>query len=153
MATVTKRELIERIAAQSGQRRSAVKETVQQFLDAVIDELGKGNRLEFRDFGVFEVKLRAARRAQNPKTLERVDVPSKQTVKFKPGRRMRELLDIDGDYGSDDMADGHDDDGDEHGPSSQQTGSKTGANSPAPSILEHKPETKSRAASNSSTEE
>jgi len=100
MSTVTKRELIERIAALTGQRRSAVKETVQQFLDAVIDELGKGNRLEFRDFGVFEVKQRAARRAQNPKTLQRVDVPSKKTVKFKPGRRMRELLDIEGD-GSD----------------------------------------------------
>ncbi len=93
MATVTKRELIERIAAATGLSRTQVKEAVQQFLDEMIIELGKGNRLEFRDFGVFEVKTRAARRAQNPKTLERVDVPAKQTVKFKPGRRMRELLD------------------------------------------------------------
>lgn len=93
MATVTKRELIERIATQTGLRRTAVKEALQCFLDEIITELGKGNRLEFRDFGVFEVKVRAARRAQNPKTLERVDVPSKHTVKFKPGRRMRELLD------------------------------------------------------------
>lgn len=93
MATVTKRELIERIATSTGLKRSSVKDALQCFLDEVIVELGKGNRLEFRDFGVFEVKTRAARRAQNPKTLERVDVPSKQTVKFKPGRRMRELLD------------------------------------------------------------
>ncbi len=92
MATVTKRELIERIATQTGLRRTAVKEALQCFLDEIIAELGKGNRLEFRDFGVFEVKVRAARRAQNPKTLERVDVPRKHTVKFKPGRRMRELL-------------------------------------------------------------
>jgi len=42
---------------------------VQKFLDEVIKELGKGNRLEFRDFGVFETKIRKARRAQNPKTL------------------------------------------------------------------------------------
>ena len=95
MATVTKRELIDRIASATGLKRASVKDAVQCFLDEVIVELGKGNRLEFRDFGVFEVKTRAARRAQNPKTLERVDVPSKQTVKFKPGRRMRELLETD----------------------------------------------------------
>jgi len=58
----------------------------------VIDEIAEGNRLEFRDFGVFEVKHRAPRMAQNPKTLERVPVPAKRTVKFKAGRRMRESL-------------------------------------------------------------
>ncbi|NLX14355.1 MAG: integration host factor subunit beta, partial [Phycisphaerales bacterium] len=51
-----------------------------------------GNRLEFRDFGVFESKVRAARTAQNPKTLERVSVPSKRTVKFKVGRLMKQKL-------------------------------------------------------------
>ena len=58
----------------------------------VIDELGRGNRLEFRDFGVFEIKERAPRVAQNPKTLERVQVPARRTVKFKVGRLMRETL-------------------------------------------------------------
>ena len=57
--------------------------------DEVIAELGRGNRLEFRDFGVFESKQRAARVAQNPKTMERVPVPSKRTVKFKVGRMMK----------------------------------------------------------------
>ena len=52
----------------------------------------KNNRLEFRDFGVFETRTRAARVAQNPKTLERVEVPAKRTVKFKMGRLMRENL-------------------------------------------------------------
>ncbi len=93
MATVTKRELVERIAARTKMTRTAVKKVLQTFLDEIVNELGQGNRLEFRDFGVFEVKTRAARRAQNPKTLERVDVPSKLAVKFKPGRRMKELLD------------------------------------------------------------
>ena len=58
-------------------------------LDEVIEELGRGNRLEFRDFGVFEIRERAPRQAQNPKTLERVDVPARRTVKFKTGRLMK----------------------------------------------------------------
>lgn len=92
MATTTKKDLIDRIADTTQQRRSDVKRTVQAFLDQVIDELGQGNRLEFRDFGVFEIKERAPRMAQNPKTLERVHVPARKTVKFKVGRLMRETL-------------------------------------------------------------
>ena len=92
MATITKKELIDRIADGTGQRRVQVKRVVQQFLDEVIGELGKGNRLEFRDFGVFETKLRKARRAQNPKTLQPVEVPEKRTVKFKVGRLMKQKL-------------------------------------------------------------
>lgn len=90
--TVTKKELIDRIAAATGQKRIIVKQTVQTFLEQVIIELGKGHRLEFRDFGVFEIKQRAPRMAQNPKTLARVEVPAKRTVKFKVGRLMKECL-------------------------------------------------------------
>ena len=89
MVTVTKKELIDRISDQLGHKRVTVKRVVQQFLDEVVSELGRGNRLEFRDFGVFECKQRAARVAQNPKTMERVSVPSKRTVKFKVGRLMK----------------------------------------------------------------
>jgi integration host factor subunit beta len=92
MPTTTKKDLIDRIADTTQQRRADVKRTVQAFLDQVIDELGRGNRLEFRDFGVFEIKERAPRVAQNPKTLERVQVPARRTVKFKVGRLMRETL-------------------------------------------------------------
>ena len=92
MATTTKKELIDRISSATGEKRIAVKNTVQLFLNQIIIELGKGNRLEFRDFGVFEVKLRRARRAQNPKTLEPVQVAAKRTVKFKPGRLMKQTL-------------------------------------------------------------
>src|SRR5512146_812231 len=92
MATITKNELIDRIADGTTQRRVQVKRVVQQFLDEVIGELGRGNRLEFRDFGVFETKLRKARKAQNPKTLEPVAVPEKRTVKFKVGRLMKQKL-------------------------------------------------------------
>lgn len=89
MATVTKKDLVDRIAEQTGQKRTVVKNTIQAFLDQIIEELANDNRLEFRDFGVFEVKERAARVAQNPKTLERVQVPAKRTVKFKVGRLMK----------------------------------------------------------------
>ena len=92
MATRTKKELIDRIAEQTSAKRVQVKKIVQQFLDEVVSELGNGNRLEFRDFGVFETKVRKARKAQNPKTLEPVEVPEKRTVKFKVGRLMKQKL-------------------------------------------------------------
>jgi len=92
MATITKKDLVDRIAEATDQRRVHVKRTIQAFLDEIVSELGNGNRLEFRDFGVFEIRARAARTAQNPKTLERVQVPAKRAVKFKPGRLMRQTL-------------------------------------------------------------
>lgn len=96
MATITKKELIDRISEKTNSKRVVVKRIVQCFLDEIIDELGHDNRLEFRDFGVFESKRRAARVAQNPKTLERVQVPPKRTVKFKVGRLMKMRLAKDG---------------------------------------------------------
>jgi integration host factor subunit beta len=93
MATVTKKELIDRIAERTQAKRVIVKRIIQSFLNEVVRELCQNNnRLEFRDFGVFETRTRAARTAQNPKTLERVEVPTKRTVKFKMGRLMRENL-------------------------------------------------------------
>ena len=89
MATTTKKDLIDSIADETGQKRAVVKQIVQAFLDNVVHELGNGNRLEFRDFGVFEIRQRAPRIAQNPKTLERVPVPARKTVKFKVGRLMK----------------------------------------------------------------
>ena len=93
MSTTTKKELIDRIADKTKYKRSDVREIVQAFLDNVITELGNGNRLEFRDFGVFEIRNRAPRMAQNPRTLERVPVPARRTVKFKVGRLMKQAID------------------------------------------------------------
>ena len=92
MSTITKRELVDRIVQSTQAKRMLVKATVRNFLDEIISELAKGNRLEFRDFGVFENVTRAARVAQNPKTLEQVHVPSKRVVKFKMGRLMKQKL-------------------------------------------------------------
>lgn len=92
--TITKKELVSRIADRTGQTKVVTKDIIQMFLDEIINELGKGNRLEFREFGVFEIKERAARKAQNPRTLEKVDVPAKKVVKFKVGRLMKERVGI-----------------------------------------------------------
>jgi len=92
MSTITKKELIDRIAEATQAKRVVVKRIVQSFLDEIINELAVDNRLEFRDFGVLETRTRSARTAQNPKTLERVQVPPKRSVKFKMGRLMKEKL-------------------------------------------------------------
>ena len=92
MSTITKKDLIDRIADQEGCKRVLVKRVVQTFLDAIVQELGNGNRLEFRDFGVFESRLRAPRQAQNPKTMDKVRVPARRAVKFKVGRVMKAHL-------------------------------------------------------------
>ncbi|MBX3372925.1 MAG: HU family DNA-binding protein [Phycisphaeraceae bacterium] len=97
MATTTKKDLIDRITAETGEKRLAVRRIVQAFLNSVIDELRAGNRLEFRDFGVFEPRERAPRIAQNPKTLEQVPVPARRTIKFKAGRLMKLAMDSDAD--------------------------------------------------------
>jgi integration host factor subunit beta len=92
MATMAKKDLIEQIAESTKTKPSTVRTVVQGFLNEITSELGKGNRLEFRDFGVFELRKQAAREAHNPKTLEPVNVPAKRVVRFKMGRIMREKL-------------------------------------------------------------
>jgi len=106
MATISKKELASRIADSTQTKQVMVKHIIQAFLDEIINELSKGNRLEFRDFGVFETRTslefrdfgvfetrtRTARTAQNPKTLEPVEVPAKRTVKFKMGRLLKQGL-------------------------------------------------------------
>jgi nucleoid DNA-binding protein len=92
MATITKKELVDRIAEITQSQHVVVRQIVQSFLDEVISELAKDNRFEFRDFGVFECHTRAARTSQNPKTLRKVAVPAKRTVKFKMGRILRQKM-------------------------------------------------------------
>jgi integration host factor subunit beta len=93
MVTVTKKVLIDRVADRAKLKRALVRTVLEELLEQVTHELASGNRLELRHFGVFVVKHRAPRVAQNPKTLQRVQVPPKRTVKFKSGRDMRNRLD------------------------------------------------------------
>ena len=92
MSTTTKKELVDRIAQSTQAKRTLVKATIQNVLDEIVAELAKGNRLEFRDFGVLEPREHAPRTAQNPETLERIHAPAKRVVKFKMGRLMKQKL-------------------------------------------------------------
>ena len=94
MATITKKELAYRIAEKTGQKKVVVKRIIQEFITEITNELSRGNRLEFREFGVFEIKTRAARKARNPRTGVRVDVPSKAVVHFKAGRAMKDKVQV-----------------------------------------------------------
>lgn len=91
---VTKKEIVKDIADILGLTQLKTKEIVQMTFDAIIETLvnNDDHRIELRNFGVFEVKQRAARKARNPRTGERVDVPPKNVVTFKPGKRMEELV-------------------------------------------------------------
>ncbi len=92
MRTITKRELVHRIAEEVQVSKADARKVVQTFLDLITEELGRGNRIEFRKFGVFEVRKRKPRVGQNPKTLEKVQVPGRRVVKFKEGRDLKERL-------------------------------------------------------------
>ena len=90
--TITKKELVARIAERTVQTKVVVRDILQMFLDEIIAELGRGNRLEFREFGVFEIKERAARKAHNPRTLEEVSVPAKRVVKFRVAKAAKDAI-------------------------------------------------------------
>jgi integration host factor subunit beta len=94
MATISKKDIVNKIAEQTQAKKIVVRDVVQSFIDEMVSELAKGNRLEFRDFGVFEVRTRPPRIAQNPKTLEKVQVEAKRTVKFKMGRFMKQKIEV-----------------------------------------------------------
>ena len=91
MAT-TKKNLIDRIAETTGEQQSLTKKVIQRFFDEIIAALAGGNRLEFRDFGVFETRVTRARMAQNPRTLKKVRVPAKRRVVFRAGRAVTQRL-------------------------------------------------------------
>jgi nucleoid DNA-binding protein len=89
---VTKKEIVKQIAERIGLTQLKTKEIVQQTFDAIVETLLEVGRIELRNFGVFEVKQRKARKARNPRTGDKVDVPPKNVVTFKPGKEMEERI-------------------------------------------------------------
>ena len=89
---MTKKEIVKQIADRLGLTQLKTKEIVQQTFDAIVDTLIEDGRIELRNFGVFEVKQRKARKARNPRTGAAVDVPPKNVVTFKPGKIMEERV-------------------------------------------------------------
>jgi len=89
---VTKKEIVRAISEEIGLTQLQTKEIVQKPFDAIVDALVKEKRIELRNFGVFEVKRRAPRKARNPRTGEKVFVGEKFVVTFKPGKEMEERV-------------------------------------------------------------
>lgn len=89
---MTKKEIVKQISEKLGMTQLKTKDIVQQTFDAIVDTLLVEKRIELRNFGVFEVKRRKARKARNPRTGERVDVEPKYVVTFKPGKEMEERV-------------------------------------------------------------
>lgn len=90
---MTKRDLVVRIADQTGWPQREVAEVVQKTFDTIINELGTGRSLEFRNFGVFELNQRKPRVGRNPnRPEETVTIPARTVVKFKPGKKLQEMI-------------------------------------------------------------
>ena len=93
MGTVTKKKLIQTISQTKGLHPNDVRNVIQAFLDAMTDSLSQGDRLEFRDFGVFEVVERKQKIGRNPKNAAvPIVIPARKAVKFTPGKKMRKLI-------------------------------------------------------------
>lgn len=85
---MTKKEIVKSISEELGLTQLRTKEIVQKTFDAIVETIVEERRIELRNFGVFEVKMRAARKARNPRTGGQVEVPEKFVVTFKPGKEM-----------------------------------------------------------------
>lgn len=92
-STMTKKKLINSISQERGIHPNDVRHVIQAFLDKMIESLSSGERLEFRDFGVFEVVLRKQKIGRNPKKANQpIIIPERSAVKFTPGKKMRQLI-------------------------------------------------------------
>lgn len=89
---MTKKDIVKTISDEIGMTQLKTKEIVQKTFDAIVVALVDQKRIELRNFGVFSVKKRAARKARNPRTGDRVEVPEKFVVTFKPGKEMEEKV-------------------------------------------------------------
>ncbi len=90
--TMTKRDLVIRVMDKLGVYRSDVSRIADTTFKVLAEALAEGKRWELRNFGVFEVKLRATRVGRNPRTGESVPVPSRWVITFRPGKKMRETV-------------------------------------------------------------
>ena len=86
---MTKKDIVLKVAAQAGLKQLDVKKAVQKSLEAIVEALAQGETVELRNFGIFKVKSRKGRTGRNPRTGEKVPVPPKRVVVFKPGLIMK----------------------------------------------------------------
>lgn len=89
---MTKRELVIEVAERLGYTQNEVSDVIQTTLDTITEALSEGNRLEIRNFGVFELKVRDARMGRNPRTGDTVPIEEKRVAVFKPGKALKDLV-------------------------------------------------------------
>ncbi len=89
---MTKKEIVKTISDETGLNQQQIKTIVQKTFDAIVMTLVEEGRIELRNFGVFQVRPRAARKARNPRTGRQVEVPEKFVVTFKPGKIMEQKV-------------------------------------------------------------
>ncbi len=93
MSTMTKKKLINIISQENKIHPNDVRKVIQSFLNKMTCSLSEGHRLEFRDFGVFEVVERKQKIGRNPKNANiPIVIPARNAVKFTPGKKMRQLV-------------------------------------------------------------
>lgn len=93
MATITKKKLVQLISQQQGVHPNDIRNVIQAFLDRMTDYLAEGDRIEFRDFGVFEIVERKPKIGRNPKNAGiAIVIPARRAVKFTAGKKMRQLI-------------------------------------------------------------
>ena len=93
MATITKKELVNKISQKHNIHPNEVRNVIQSFLDEMTDCLAKGDRLEFRDFGIFEIVQRKQKIGRNPKNAAvAIVIPARSAVKFTPGKKMKQMI-------------------------------------------------------------
>jgi len=89
---VTKRNIARTISEELGLTQLQTRQIIQKILDSIVSTLVEEGRVELRNFGVFEVRWRKPRKARNPRTGEKITVPKRCTVIFKPGLVMEERV-------------------------------------------------------------
>ena len=93
MTTITKKQLVQFISQALSLHPNDVRNVLQSFLDVMTDHLAKGDRLEFRDFGIFEIVERKQKIGRNPKNASvAIVIPAHPAVKFTAGKKMREMI-------------------------------------------------------------
>lgn len=90
--SVRKRDIVMHIAAELGMKQTDVYQVIEKLFGEIINALAAGQKLELRNFGVFQTKIRKARVGRNPKTNQTVAIPERKKVTFKPGRMMKEKV-------------------------------------------------------------
>ena len=88
---MTKKEIVKDLSRRYGIDQAVTREIVQGVLDSIVDSLARTGRIELRNFGVFEIRRRAARVARNPRTNEPIKLPPRDVVVFQPGKKLQEL--------------------------------------------------------------